>query len=294
MDVTFCEDRAYFPLAIFKGEFLPTNQVPWKTYYMRNLRKEAGFLTNQPPAPVRDSETYSRSRSNVVVRKNVEEKNSGDKTNVRTKTNNNEAKQGHIGKLDEYDPSLDILITLRKANLNSTIIPKNIHTALEYSEWKNAIMEEMKALEKNRIWNLLKPMLNFKTAFLDGDLVEEVYMSPLPGFEAQFGQQVCELQTSLYGLKQSPRAWFDRFTTFVKSQWYSQRHSDHTLFTKVSKIEKIVVLIVCVDDIVLTGDDQAEINQLRSKEGIFVSQRKYTLDLLTEIGMLGFRPADTH
>ncbi|KAL4018678.1 hypothetical protein IC575_022295 [Cucumis melo] len=90
-------------------------------------------------------------------------------------------------------------------------------------------------------------------------------MSPLPGFEAQFGQQVCELQTSLYGLKQSPRAWFDRFTTFVKSRWYSQGHSDHTLFTKVSKIEKIVVLIVCVDDIVLTGDDQAEINQLRQR-----------------------------
>ncbi|KAL0544017.1 hypothetical protein IC582_019128 [Cucumis melo] len=117
---------------------------------------------------------------------------------------------------------------------------------------------------------------------MNGDLVEEVYMGPPPGFEAQFGQQVCKLQKSLYGLKQSPRAWFDKFTTFVKSQEYSQGHSDHTLFTKVAETGKIAILIVYVDDIVA-----------RSKEGISVSQRKCTLDLLTETGMLGCHPADT-
>ncbi|TYK14846.1 Copia protein [Cucumis melo var. makuwa] len=106
--------------------------------------------------------------------------------------------------------------------------------------------------------------LDVKNVFLNGDLVKEVYMSPLPGFEAQFSQQL----------------------------W------------------KIVVLIVYVDDIVLTRDDQVEIGQLkqrmddefeiknlgnlkyflemevaRSKGGFSVSQRKYTIDLLTEIGI---------
>ncbi|KAL0556996.1 hypothetical protein IC582_005514 [Cucumis melo] len=109
--------------------------------------------------------------------------------------------------------------------------------------------------------------LDVKNAFLNGDLVEEVYMSPPPGFEAQFGQQVCKLQKSLYSLKQSPRTWFDIFTPFVKSQRYSQGHSDHTLFTKVSKTGKIAVLIIYVDDIVLSGDDQAEINQLKQRMG---------------------------
>ena len=77
-------------------------------------------------------------------------------------------------------------------------------------------------------------------------------------------------------------------------------------------------MIIYVDDIVLSGDDQTEISQLkqrmstefeikdlgnlknflgmkvvRSKEGISVSQRKYTFNLLTEIGMLGCRFADT-
>ncbi|KAA0055536.1 reverse transcriptase [Cucumis melo var. makuwa] len=55
-------------------------------------------------------------------------------------------------------------------------------------------------------------------------------------------------------LKQSPRAWFDRFTTIVKSQGYNQRHSDHNLFTKVSKTRKNAVLIVYVDDTVLSED----------------------------------------
>ncbi|KAL0536082.1 hypothetical protein IC582_025014 [Cucumis melo] len=67
----------------------------------------------------------------------------------------------------------------------------------------------------NKDWPLNQ--LDFKNAFLNGGLVDEVYMSPPPSFEAQFGQQVCKLHKSLYGLKQSPRAWFDRFTTFVKS-----------------------------------------------------------------------------
>ncbi|TYK23007.1 putative mitochondrial protein [Cucumis melo var. makuwa] len=123
---------------------------------------------------------------------------------------------------------------------------------------------------------------------------------------------------SLYGLKQSPRAWFDRFTTFFKSQGSSQEHCDHTLFTKVSKAGKIAMLIVYVDNIVLPGDDTAEIIQLknkmdnefeskdlgnlkyflgmevaRSKEGASVSQRKYILDLLTKTCMLGCRPANT-
>ncbi|KAA0055577.1 Cysteine-rich RLK (RECEPTOR-like protein kinase) 8 [Cucumis melo var. makuwa] len=354
-------------------------------------------------------------RSDAAVLENMEEKNHGDETEVRIETSNDEAEQGHIRKRDEYDPSLDLPIALRKgtrscikhsisnyvsyenlspqfraftASLDSTTIPKNIYIALECPEWKNAVMEEMKAFEKNNTWEIcalpkghklvgckwvltlkykadgtldrhkarlvakgftqtygvdysetFSPVaklntvrvlsvavnkdwplyqLDVKNAFLNGDLVEEVYMSPPPGFEAQFGQQICELQKSLYGLKQSPRAWFDRFTTFVKSQGYSQGHSDHTLFTKVFETVKIAVLIVYVDDIVLSGDNQAEISQLkqrmgnefeiknlenlkyflgmevaRSKEGISVSQRKYTLDLLIETGMLGCRPADT-
>ncbi|KAA0049796.1 Copia protein [Cucumis melo var. makuwa] len=201
------------PLECLKESYPSTRLVS-----ERNLKKEIGSPTSQPPAPVQDSKPpqdqgmenptepctnntmNENDRSDVSVLENVEEKNSGDETEIKTETSNNEAEQGYTGKRDKYDPSLDLPIALRKDT---------------------------------------------------------------------------------------------RFTTFVKSQRYSQGHSDHTLFTKVSETGKIAVLIVYVDDIVLSRDDQAEISQPKSKEGISVSQKKYTLDQLTEIGVLGCRPTNT-
>lgn len=93
---------------------------------------------------------------------------------------------------------------------------------------------------------------------------------------------------------------------------------DHTMFIKHSECGKVSILIVYVDDIILTGDDLSEMNRLkaslasefeiknlgslkyflgmevaRSKEGIVISQRKYVLDLLKETGMSGCKPVDT-
>ena len=58
--------------------------------------------------------------------------------------------------------------------------------------------------------------LDIKNSFLDGDMVEEVYMEQPPGFVAQGESRlVCKLRRSLYGLKQSPRAWFSLFSFVV-------------------------------------------------------------------------------
>ncbi|XP_030460809.2 uncharacterized mitochondrial protein AtMg00810-like [Syzygium oleosum] len=103
----------------------------------------------------------------------------------------------------------------------------------------------------------------------------------------------------------------------MRKYGYSQSNSDHTLFLKQSQ-GKVTALIVYVDDMIITGDDTEEISRLqeklaeefemknlgglkyflgievaRSKEGIFLSQRKYVLDLLAEVGMLDCKPADT-
>ncbi|KAK0585152.1 hypothetical protein LWI29_024002 [Acer saccharum] len=137
-----------------------------------------------------------------------------------------------------------------------------------------------------------------------------------PGSESQTGK-VCKLKRALYGLKQSPRAWFGRFSTSMRRFGYHQSNSDHTLFFK-RKGDKITILIVYVDDMIVTGNDDLEMTALqgylatefemkdlgllryflgievaRSKHGIFLSQRKYVLDLLTETGMLASKPADT-
>ncbi|RVW40082.1 Retrovirus-related Pol polyprotein from transposon RE1 [Vitis vinifera] len=173
------------------------------------------------------------------------------------------------------------------------------------------------SLAVNQDWCLQQ--LDIKNAFLNGDLEEEVYMEIPPGFEESMAKnQVCKLQKSLYGLKQSPRAWFDRFTKAVLKLGYKQGQADHTLFVKKSHAGKMAILIVYVDDIILSGNDMEELQKLkkylseefevkdlgnlkyflgmevaRSRKGIVVSQRKYILDLLKETGMLGCKPIDT-
>ena len=75
-----------------------------------------------------------------------------------------------------------------------------------------------------------------------------------PGFETQENSgRVCKLRKSLYGLNQSPRAWFGRLTKVVKNLGF-QCQTDHTMFIKCNQEGKRVILIVYVDDIILTGD----------------------------------------
>ena len=76
--------------------------------------------------------------------------------------------------------------------------------------------------------------------------------------------KVCKLKKSLYGLKQSPRAWFDRFRRAICDMGYSQCSGDHTMFYR-HKGPYITILAVYVDDIVIAGDDVEEIRGLKEK-----------------------------
>ena len=78
--------------------------------------------------------------------------------------------------------------------------------------------------------------------------------------------KVCKLNKSLYGLRQSPRAWFDRFRRAVCDMGYSQCNGDHTIFYKY-RGPHITILAVYVDDIVITGDDVEEIKWLKERLG---------------------------
>ncbi|KAI5323106.1 hypothetical protein L3X38_032178 [Prunus dulcis] len=165
------------------------------------------------------------------------------------------------------------------------------------------------SLVANHDWPLLQ--FHVKNALLHSDLKKEIYMDPPPGIPVTSKEgMVCKLWKSLYRLKQSPRAWFGRFAASMRKSRYVQSNSDHTLFLKYQK-GKLTALIIYVDDMILTGDDQAQIQSLqeylafefkmkslgdlkyflgievaRSKHGIFLSQKKYVLDLLVETGML--------
>ncbi|PNX95064.1 pentatricopeptide repeat-containing protein mitochondrial-like [Trifolium pratense] len=93
-----------------------------------------------------------------------------------------------------------------------------------YSEAKMASVRLFLSIAAIQHWPLHQ--LDIKNAFLHGDLEEEVYMEQLPRFVAQgeSSNMVCRLHRSLYGLKQSPRAWFGRFSTVV--QQFGMIHSE--------------------------------------------------------------------
>jgi len=113
----------------------------------------------------------------------------------------------------------------------------------------------------NLEWPLYQ--LDVKNAFLHGDLQEEVYMEIPPGFDtAQTKGKALRLKKSLYGLKQSPRAWFDRFRWVMCNMGYRQCNGDHTIFYHHSN-NWVTILAVYVDDIIITGDDTLEIARLK-------------------------------
>ena len=90
-------------------------------------------------------------------------------------------------------------------------------------------------------WQLLQ--YDVKNTFLHGDLDEEICMNIPPGFEENTGNKVCKLKKVLYGLKQSPRAWFGRFAKVMKESRYKQSQGDHTLFIKHSASGGVTALL---------------------------------------------------
>ena len=90
-------------------------------------------------------------------------------------------------------------------------------------------------------------------AFLHRNLDEAIHMKiPLEYKEIGDTSKVCRLRKALYGLKQSHRAWFGKFIQTMRILGYKQCNGDHTLFFKHFKIGGIKILVVFVDDIIIT------------------------------------------
>ena len=160
--------------------------------------------------------------------------------------------------------------------------------------------------------------LDVSNAFLYGDLDEMVFMEQPPGYVAP-GESfaVCLLKKAIYGLKQSPRAWFHKFSQLLFSYGFVSTVSDPTVMRKRTP-HGCVILAVYVDDIIITGSDDAEVTATKAylaqhfvtrdlsppryflgleiayRPGqMSICQRKYVLDLLEETGMLGCKPASS-
>lgn len=110
--------------------------------------------------------------------------------------------------------------------------------------------------------------MDVKTAFLNGDLKENVFMSQPEGFAVKGHEhKVCKLVKSLYGLKQAPRAWYEKLTEhLLKLNFKHFDLDDATLFVK--KVGKTVVyLVVYVDDLLMTGNNESYIASIKKELG---------------------------
>lgn len=157
--------------------------------------------------------------------------------------------------------------------------------------------------------------MDVHNAFLHGDLDEEVYMKLPPGFTASSSSRVCKLKKSLYGLKQAPRCWFAKLGDALTSYAFCQSKTDYSLFTYIRDGIQLYILVY-VDDLASMGNDSMAIVQFkdylssrfhmkdlgalkyflgievaRNSEGIYLCQRKYALDIIQEVGLLGAKPA---
>ncbi|KAK1435086.1 hypothetical protein QVD17_00846 [Tagetes erecta] len=157
--------------------------------------------------------------------------------------------------------------------------------------------------------------LDVNNAFLHGDLNEEVYMKIPQGFSKENETRVCRLRKSLYGLKQASRNWYQRFTTFLLGLDFRQSKADHSLFFQ-KKDDISIAILIYVDDVIVVGNSLLKIQEIKKQldkefsikdlgplkyflgieatktsDGLVLSQRKYTLDILKDSGMLGCKPS---
>nr|GEZ07323.1 retrovirus-related Pol polyprotein from transposon TNT 1-94 [Tanacetum cinerariifolium] len=130
--------------------------------------------------------------------------------------------------------------------------------------------------------NMTVYQMDVKTAFLNGELKEEVYVSQPEGFvDPDHPTHVYRFKKALYGLKQAPRAWYDMLLRFLLDNNFSKGAVDPTLFTR--KIGKHILLVqIYVDDIIFASTDPKDCDMFSNE-----------MKILKKIGMDSYDSVDT-
>eukprot|EP00253_Pinus_taeda_P034206 PITA_34206 len=152
--------------------------------------------------------------------------------------------------------------------------------------------------------------MDVKSAFLNGVLKEEVYVEQPLGYEKEGEEhKVCKLKKALYGLKQAPRAWYSRIDSYLLDNEFDKCEGEPTVYIK-EKDGKILIVVLYVDDVIFTGNDDQLIKNFKSvmkeefemtdmgflryflgievvqnEKGIFISQARYVDQVLSRFSM---------
>nr|GEV15758.1 integrase, catalytic region, zinc finger, CCHC-type, peptidase aspartic, catalytic [Tanacetum cinerariifolium] len=160
-----------------------------------------------------------------------------------------------------------------------------ILTSVEPKNFKQiARIEAIRIFVANAInKNMMIFQMDVKTAFLNGELKEEVYVSQPEGFVDQDNpSHVYKLIKALYGLKQAPRAWYNMLSIFLISKHFSKGAVDLTLSIRKAG-----------NDLLLTSFF-LELQISQSLRGIFINQSKFESKIVKKYGLLSTDHVDTH
>ena len=165
------------------------------------------------------------------------------------------------------------------------------------------------ALAAQEGWSIFQ--LDVKSAFLHGELSEEIFVQQPQGYEKKGEEhKVYKLNKALYGLKQAPRAWYSKIEAYFIHEGFEKCYCEHTLFTKLKEEGKLLIFSLYVDDLIFTGNDRnmceefkklmmlefdmsdlgkmkyfLGIEVLQHPEGIYICQRRYAQEILKQFGM---------
>ncbi|KAK4358278.1 hypothetical protein RND71_023888 [Anisodus tanguticus] len=160
---------------------------------------------------------------------------------------------------------------------------------------------------------------SIKTAFLNGELEEEIYMKQPEGFVVPGKERkVCKLVKSLYGLKQAPKQWHAKFDQTMLANGFKINECDKCVYIKNTQNHEVIDILLYVDDIILTASSDAlrqSIMTMLSSEfamkdlvplnyflgivvtrhvgGLFLSQRKYAAEIIERARMSSYKSIST-
>jgi hypothetical protein len=171
------------------------------------------------------------------------------------------------------------------------------------------------SLAASMSWKLYH--MDVKTTFFNGEIEEEVYIEQPDGFVIhEQKSHVCRLKKALYGLKQAPCAWYEKIDGYLMSLGFSKSVADPNLYYHIVGGESLI-LVLYVDDLFLIGSESliAECKHALTSEfemkhlgmmhyflglevwqridEIFLSQGKYTVEILKKFGMMDCKSMST-
>ncbi|CAH9060191.1 unnamed protein product [Cuscuta europaea] len=168
-------------------------------------------------------------------------------------------------------------------------------------------------------WKLPVYQLDVKSAFLNGDLLEDVFVEQPVGFVKKGEEDnVYKLKKALYGLKQAPRAWYDKIDSFFIGTGFVRSDNEPTLYVKKEGMHEFIIVCLYVDDIIYFSSSQSMLDSFKGSmtqqfemtdlgllqyflglevkqgiDGTFLCQKRYALNLLKRFHMVDYETVKT-